>query len=56
MQVNFVSDTGGCILVGKKFMKINKDDLKDVVNSRKTLGELVHHIPENGLKLKIDRI
>ena len=38
---NYVSDTAGCILVGKRFTDINRDGRADVTDSRGTLDELL---------------
>ena len=34
----------GCILVGSRFVDINHDDIKDIVNSRATLEQLHYHL------------
>lgn len=41
---NFYTDITGCILVGEKFIDINKDGVLDVVNSRKTLDKLIEFL------------
>jgi len=41
---NYNSDTKGCILVGEKFAKLNKDDDFDVTNSRKTMKKILDFI------------
>lgn len=43
---NYYSDIKGCILVGAKFIDINKDGYKDVVSSRATLNKLVRFAPD----------
>jgi len=40
---NYVSDTLGCILVGRQFTDLNGDGRTDVTNSRATLEELLYH-------------
>jgi hypothetical protein len=50
---NFVSDTEGCILVGRGFTDIDSDGLTDVTDSTETLAEMVDHVPEDGCVLKV---
>jgi len=45
---NYVSDTLGCILVGRKITDINGDRLSDVTNSQATLSELLAKVPDKG--------
>lgn len=42
---NFVSDTQGCVLIGKDFADINKDGLLDVTSSKATLERLLTLAP-----------
>lgn len=46
---NFVYDTRGCILVGQGYAYINKDNLKDVKNSRNTMKRLNEILPDKFL-------
>jgi len=50
---NYVSDTLGCILVGRKITDINGDSLSDVTHSQATLSELLAKVPDKGT-LKIE--
>ena len=43
---NFYTDILGCILVGSDLKDINADGLKDVINSRETLSDLLNVLPE----------
>lgn len=49
---NYVYQTEGCLLPGSSFQDINADGLMDVVNSRKTLDEMLDFLP-NKFKLTI---
>lgn len=40
---NYNMDTRGCILPGRHFVDMNKDGDVDVTDSRRTMGELLHH-------------
>jgi len=42
---NFRDDTQGCILVGKDYIDINRDGLKDVTNSQITFNNLMEKLP-----------
>lgn len=42
---NYYTQTLGCILVGDKFEYLNKDRLKDVMNSVATMKQLVDLLP-----------
>ena len=42
---NYYTNTRGCILIGSTFKDINKDGQTDVINSRKTLDDLLFHLP-----------
>jgi hypothetical protein len=54
---NFYSDLKGCIAVGDSFKDINKDGIKDILNSRKTLVKFLSHIsPDEKFELKINRL
>jgi len=39
---NYVSDTAGCILVGRRFTDLNGDSLTDVTSSQATLQDLLY--------------
>ena len=39
-------DTLGCILVGRRFLDINADDVKEVTSSRQTMNELYSLVPD----------
>ena len=39
--LSFYKDTSGCIGVGDRFKDINRDGVLDIINSRKTLDELI---------------
>lgn len=43
---NYNADILGCILVGDSLVDINKDNYKDVVNSRKTLDAILKLAPK----------
>ena len=43
---NYLSDTQGCILVGREFCDINNDGLIDVSMSRAAMNELLRHVDE----------
>jgi len=45
---NYVSDTLGCILVGRKLADINGDSLSDVTHSQATLSELLAKVSDKG--------
>ena len=49
---NYYHDILGCVLVGSKFMDIDKDGYKDVVSSKYTLRKLAKAAP-NGFDLFI---
>ena len=46
---NYYSQIQGCILVGSGLLDINHDGLKDVVNSRLTLRQLIVMLPQEGI-------
>lgn len=50
---NFVSDTAGCILVGRKIVDIDGDGVSDITHSTETLEELLTYVPEEGADLHI---
>lgn len=50
---NFVSDSEGCVLVGRSFTDINGDRMTDVTSSTETLREMVDHVPEEGAELTV---
>jgi hypothetical protein len=41
---NYVSDTLGCILVGRQYTDLDGDGLTDITRSQATLAELVDRI------------
>jgi hypothetical protein len=43
---NYVSDTRGCILVGRSFVDIDGDSVTDVTESKATLRTLLGRLPE----------
>lgn len=49
---NFYTQIRGCVLVGDSYQDINKDRLKDLINSRKTMDELLRIAP-GGFDLEI---
>jgi len=49
---NYNTNTKGCILVGEKFAKLNKDSNFDVTNSRNTMKKLMSFI-DNEIELFI---
>lgn len=49
---NFYTQILGCVLVGDSLLDINRDGVKDVLNSRKTLKKLLKLAP-NGFELEI---
>lgn len=42
---NFTRQVKGCILVGDSITYMDRDTVPDVTNSRKTLNELLSHLP-----------
>lgn len=42
---NFKSDLLGCIGIGDAHVDINKDGLRDITNSKKTMGEFLKVVP-----------
>lgn len=50
---NFVSDSEGCLLVGRAFTDIDGDRLTDVTSSTETLMEMVDQMPEEGAPLTV---
>lgn len=50
----YTNDTQGCILLGSAFKDVNADGLKDIVNSRITMAELIRLAPD-GFNLTITR-
>tara|TARA_R100001244_G_scaffold132173_1_gene107407 strand:+ start:1366 stop:1773 length:408 start_codon:yes stop_codon:yes gene_type:complete len=50
---NYNTDTRGCILVGSRFGKINRDSLLDITASRRTLNELLESTEAEGFELNI---
>lgn len=54
---NYYTDLRGCIAVGGAFADINKDGLKDVINSRQTLADFVNSVPrKEDFTLNINRL
>lgn len=49
---NYYSHTQGCILVGSNYQDINKDDMRDVIESKNTLIKLYALMPDK-FELKI---
>jgi hypothetical protein len=49
---NFYTDIRGCIIVGDGYKDINKDNYLDVINSKKTLKNLLKLLPDE-FELKI---
>ena len=43
---NFNKDTKGCILIGSGFGDINKDGTTDIVNSNKTVEDMLKVMPD----------
>lgn len=43
---NYYRDTLGCILPGEEFKDVNKDGIRDVTNSKKTMQKLLELLPE----------
>ena len=52
-QGNYNTDTRGCILVGSRFGKINRDSLLDIAASRRTLAQLLDSTEGSGFELNI---
>lgn len=50
---NYVSDTRGCILVGRRFVDINADGVTDITHSTQALRELVDRVPDEGAILTV---
>jgi hypothetical protein len=50
---NYVSDTLGCILVGRRFTDLNGNDLSDVTASRETLRQLLERLPDEPFEFTI---
>ena len=50
---NFLSDTAGCVLVGRAFADLDGDHVTDITDSQATLRELVGQIPRDGCPLQI---
>lgn len=50
---NYFFNTEGCVLPGFYYSDINKDGYNDVVHSRKFLNEMLHLLPQEGIKLRI---
>lgn len=50
---NFMRDTMGCILPGKRMTDFNGDSILDVTGSRQALNQLREAVPEEGAKLYI---
>ncbi|UZR95336.1 DUF5675 family protein [Chondrinema litorale] len=44
---NFYTQTAGCMLPGAFFYDLNKDGLKDVTSSEKTLSKMMELLPES---------
>ena len=44
---NYNTQTKGCLLPGTEFIDINKDGLKDVINSAKTCDAIYDILPDN---------
>jgi hypothetical protein len=44
---NYYDNTDGCILVGEAFGDINKDGLKDVINSKDTFDKMMEKLPDS---------
>lgn len=53
---NFHYDILGCILIGKDFTDINKDNLLDVTSSGLSINELISYIPHSNIKVTINRL
>ena len=45
---NYYKNTHGCLLVGDELEDINSDGYRDVLNSKRTLKNLVNHLPNEG--------
>lgn len=43
---NYTSDILGCILPGSGFADLNKDGIKDIVNTKATLAKLTNMMPD----------
>jgi hypothetical protein len=51
---NYYANTNGCILVGERFAKIDKDDQLDITNSKNTFNKLMGYIEDvDKIKLTI---
>lgn len=50
---NYVSDTAGCILVGRALTDIDGDGMSDITHSTETLMQLVELVPDDGAELQI---
>jgi len=44
--INFSRQLLGCVGVGRKFVDLDKDGLKDITNSGDTLKKLLSHLPD----------
>lgn len=45
---NFTRNTKGCILVGSGIQYLDNDDIPDVINSGRTMKQLLKAVPEKG--------
>jgi len=51
---NYVSDTAGCILVGRQFVDLDGDGVTDITRSTETLRQLRRRLPDAGCDLHIE--
>jgi hypothetical protein len=50
---NFYNHTNGCILVGMQHKDVNKDGLKDLINSKNALNQMLLFLPKISFELKV---